>query len=164
MPNYYSPYNFYPATYPVMGGASFSPYVNNTPAMPQQSYTQAQLKAMEWVEGEVGAKAFQMPPGWPANQPIPLWDSTETVIYLKSWSPGGFPNPMQKLRYEMPETQPQQQMLQSGAASPEYVTKDDLKALREEIQSMRDSMMNRRNQNGNNNNGQQQGKGGNSNG
>lgn len=164
MPNYYSPYNFYPATYPVMGGASFSPYVSNTPAMPQQSYTQPNpLKAMEWVEGEVGAKAFQMPPGWPANQPIPLWDSTETVIYLKSWSPGGFPNPMQKLRYEMPETQPQP-MLQSGATSPEYVTKEDLKALREEIQSMRDSVMNRRNQNGSSNNGQQQNKGGNSNG
>lgn len=163
MPNYYSPYNFYPATYPVMGGASFSPYINNQPAVPQQSFAQqSPLKAMEWVEGEVGAKAFQMPAGWPANQPIPLWDSTETVIYLKSWSPGGFPNPMQKLRYEMPETQPQQ-MLQSGAASAEYVTKDDLKALREEIQSMRDSMMNRRNQNGSNN-GQQQNKGGNGNG
>lgn len=159
MPNYYNPYNFYPATYPAMGGAY------NTPILQQ---TAAPFEAMKWVEGEVGAKAFQMPAGWPANQPIPLWDSTDTVIFLKSWSPNGFPNPMQKLRYEMPET-PQQQMIQSGATqaiTADYATKDDVKSLREEVLAMKESLMNGfRNQNGsrNNNNGQQQNKGGNSN-
>lgn len=106
MPNYYNPYNFYPASY----------MQNMYPQMQQpvqQSFAQAPQqgpKMMEWVEGEVGAKAFQMPMGWPANSPIPLWDSTDTVIYLKSWGPMGIPNPMQKLRYEMPE----QRNLQRG--------------------------------------------------
>ena len=163
MPNYYNPYNFYPVTYP---------YITTPPAImnsqngayggnfSQASSQPSQLKAMEWVEGEVGAKAFQMPQGWPANQPIPLWDSTDTVIYLKSWSPMGIPNPMQKIHYDMPETQ-NAMNLQSGAASPEYVTKDDLKALRDEIQGLKDSMNARRNQNGSNN---QQNRGGGNNG
>ena len=161
MPNYYNPYNFYPVTYPGVGTSQ--PLMMGNPAGVNQQ--NAPVRAMEWVEGEVGAKAYQMPPGWPANQPIPLWDSTETVIFLKSWSPMGIPNPMQKLHYDMPDTQ--QQMLQSGSvtANPDYVTKDDLKALRDEIQSMRDSLMNnRRNQNGSMNNGQQQNRGGNNNG
>lgn len=160
MPNYYNPYNFFPQTYP--GIASMQPQNTYMP-QPQQSYTAtAQVKAMEWVEGEVGAKAFQMPQGWPANQPIPLWDSTDTMIYLKSWSPMGMPNPLQKLRYEMPETQAPQ-MLTSGSAAPQadYVTKDDLKSLREEIQSLRDSMNYRKNQNGSNNQSGQGNKGGN---
>ena len=161
MPNYYNPNLFYPATYqPMVGNASFAPYAQ--PQMPQQSYAAPQqqaMKAMEWVEGEVGAKAFQMPQGWPANQPIPLWDSTDTVIWLKSWSPMGFPNPIQKLHYTMPEQQSQMALPQgtssegnsgnmSGAASQDmsqYVTKDDLNQMRQEIRNL----MNQNQQNGN---------------
>ena len=166
MPSYYNPYTIYPASYPGAMTAVPQPsfYAQQAMSQPQQSYTQpATFKAMEWVEGEVGAKAFQMPAGWPANQPIPLWDSTDTVIFLKSWSPMGIPNPMQKLRYEMPETQGAN-MLQSGATAADYVTKDDLKVLRDEIQSLKDSMANRKNQNGSNNqSGQNMNRGGNNN-
>ena len=158
MPNYYNPYNFYPMTYPGLSTTIQPPmaYTNQ-----QQSYSPGNtLKVMEWVEGEVGAKAYQKPPELPANQPIPLWDSTDTVIYLKSWSPVGIPNPIQKLHYEMPEVQ-NAMTLQSGSVSPEYVTKDDLKALKDEIQGLKETMNNRRNQNGSNN---QQNRGGNGNG
>jgi len=114
MANYYNPYNFFPATYPQQYSTAVNPQLSPTPG--QQGYSGAPaMKPMEWVEGEVGAKAFQMPQGWPANQPIPLWDSTDTVIYLKSWSQMGIPNPMQKLKYELP--QQNQQMLQSGNIS-----------------------------------------------
>ena len=134
MPNYYNPYNFYPVTYQ----NSAYPAQQAMPVQ-QQSYTQpAQLKAMEWVEGEVGAKAFQMPSGWPANQPVPLWDSTDTVIYLKSWGPMGIPNPLQKLRYEMPEQQGQT-MLTSGSNAPDmsqYVTRQDLEKMKDELKSL----------------------------
>ena len=156
MPNYYNPYNYFPVTYQPSAGYSGTNPGMVQPMMPnQQSFVQQPQKAMEWVEGEVGAKAFQMPSGWPANQPIPLWDSTDTVIYLKSWGPMGIPNPMQKLHYEMPEAQ-NQAMIQggngmSGAANHEYMTKDDLKELRDEIQGLREVVMNRRNQNGSNN-------------
>lgn len=164
MPNYYNPYNFYPVTYANQMGYSGMPM---QPAqMSQQSYATAPAqqgpKMMEWVEGEVGAKAFQMPNGWPANSPIPLWDSTDTVIYLKSWGPMGIPNPMQKLRYEMPEQQTQNLLAagngMSGASSANevtpdmshYVTKDDLNQMKEEIRKMMATNVNF-NQNGSNN-------------
>ena len=87
MPNYYNPYNFYPVGYANQMGYTGM----QTPQMMSgQSYAAQpgaqQPKIMEWVEGEVGAKAYQMPAGWPANQPIPLWDSTDTIIWLKSYS------------------------------------------------------------------------------
>ena len=159
MPNYYNPYNFFPQTYPgITSMQNQNAYVQ---PVQQQPFTPGPVKPMEWVEGEVGAKAFQMPQSWPANQPIPLWDSTDTIIYLKSWSPMGMPNPLQKLKYEILESQATP-MLTSGAASAtEYVTKDDIKSLREEIQSLKDSMNNRRNQNGSNQAGQNNNKGGN---
>lgn len=172
MPNYYSPYNFYPASYPIMGQASFAPYANPQLQMPQQSFAQPQSgpKMMEWVEGEVGAKAYQMPNGWPANSPIPLWDSTDTVIWLKSWGPMGIPNPMQKLRYDMPEQQ-NQQMLMNGVSGQsgntqisdmcQYVTKQDFEELKKDLRDMRNAMSSSsgngqhtgNNQNGNQNRG-----------
>ena len=148
MPNYYNPYNFYPVNYANQMGYSGMPAQPvQSPMMQQSMASQPQLKAMEWVEGEVGAKAYQMPPNWPANQPIPLWDSTDTVIWLKSWGPMGIPNPMQKLKYEMPDQQQSQALLmngQSGAQEPQnlpdmtnFATKEDINALREEVRMMR---------------------------
>lgn len=142
MPNYYNPYNFFPVTYPQQYSTGMNPQLAQTPGQQGYSGTPA-IKPMEWVEGEIGAKAFQMPQGWPANQPIPLWDSTDTVIYLKSWSQMGIPNPLQKLKYEMPQSQ-NQQMLQSGnmsgtANNGEYITKEDFEAFKTEI---RESMKN----------------------
>ena len=126
MPSYYNPYGYMP----------MNSYATGTGYGQQMSGAQ-QVKAMEWVEGEVGAKAYQMPQGWPANQPIPLWDSTDTVIFLKSWSPMGIPNPMQKIHYEMPESQ----SLLSGAANPQvdttrFATKEDMQQLKEELKAL----------------------------
>jgi hypothetical protein len=147
MPNYYNPYNFYPVGYANQMGYSGMQMPQAQPVMQQSQAMQPQIKAMEWVEGEVGAKAFQMPQNWPANQPIPLWDSTDTIIWLKSWGPMGIPNPMQKLKYEMPEQQQSQALLmngQSGAQEPQqlpdmsnFATKDDINMLREEVRQMR---------------------------
>lgn len=144
MPNYYNPYNFYPVQYANQMGYS----ANMQPPIVPQPQSQPQLKAMEWVEGEVGAKAFQMPQGWPPNQPIVLWDSTDTVIWLKSWGPMGIPNPMQKLKYVMPEQQSQSYLMSgatdanqnaSGSSQPDmsnYATKDDIALLRDEVRQM----------------------------
>ncbi len=146
MPNYYNPYNFYPVSYANQMGYNNVPMQQASMMSQTSAVQQPAIKAMEWVEGEVGAKAFQMPAGWPANQPIPLWDSTDTYIYLKSWGPMGIPNPMQKLHYVMPEQQNQALLMNgaSGAAQSEnqqdmsqFVTKDDLNSLREEIRQMR---------------------------
>ena len=68
---------------------------------PTQQQVQVSTMGLKWVDGEVGAKAFQMPQGWPANQPIALWDTNDTVIYLKSMNPMGMPNPLQKAHYTL---------------------------------------------------------------
>ena len=175
MPNYYNPYNFYPATYANQMGYSGMPQQMSMQQQPQQSYAaQPQIKAMEWVEGEVGAKAFQMPAGWPANTPIPLWDSTDTIIYLKSWGQMGIPNPMQKLRYEMPEQQ-NQALLQSGsnggnggmsgntAPNGTSVTRQDLEQMKTDLANELRTMMGGTSSaaNGNNQNGGSSGQNGN---
>lgn len=152
MPAYYNPYNFYqpaytnPSSTGGYAGMSYSTPVQQpiTPAMPDNDFV------MKWVEGEIGAKAFNMPIGWPANRPIPLWDSTDTVIWLKSWGPMGIPNPMQRLEYKMPEQQqyhlPDKQQNLSGAPlavdgtminnNENFATKDDLAAMKNEIREM----------------------------
>lgn len=154
MPNYYNPYNFYPASYsPAYGNISYG-----GPTIPMQQSTSTQYKSMEWVEGEVGAKAFQMPQGWPANQPIPLWDSTDTVIYLKSWSPMGMPNPMQKLHYNMEEQKTLPQGNVSGTEASDmsqYVTKSDFESMKNDFKELKEILKSQgqNNQNGNQNGG-----------
>lgn len=159
MASYYNnPYNLYPASYAnQMGYSGMAMPQVQPPVMQQNMPQQPQLKAMEWVEGEIGAKAFQMPVGWPANQPIPLWDSTDTVIWLKSWGPMGIPNPLLRIPYENPQQQNQMFLGngQSGATEPanpqpdmsNYATKDDIDSLREEVRMLRQHN-NQRNQNG----------------
>jgi len=165
MPQYYNPYNMiYPASYqPVVGQASFAPY-NNQPQMPAP--VQNTPKVMEWVEGEIGAIAFQMPNGLAPNTAIPLWDSKDTNIYLKSWNQMGMANPIQKLHYTiedehipvLPGNTNQQSGSMSGNDMSQYVTKTDLEQLKEELQNSISSMSKSYgNQNGSNVSGNQRG-------
>lgn len=142
-PGYYMPSNYYNPLNPM------------TPTM-QQSFTppmQQPVQGINWVDGEVGAKAYQMPQGWPVGTPIPLWDTNDTVIYLKSINNMGMPNPLQRIHYTM-EDQKTQQMLPpgqtSGSAEPikaDYVTRNDLEEMRNEIREI----LSKNNQNGSNN-------------
>ena len=120
---------------------------------PSMSYAQPQQQrvGIEWVDGEVGAKAFQLPAGWPANAPMPLWDTNDTIIYLKSTNQMGMPNPIQKVRYTMEEQprmsaamQSKNNMLPSGNSyqdnqqapdMSEYVRKDELNQMKEELKA-----------------------------
>lgn len=110
----------------------------NQPAQAVQP--QPQIRPMEWVEGEVGAKAFQIPAGWPANTPIALWDSTDTVIYLKSINPLGAPGIVQKLKYTIEESPVQVRISGQGTQpapeTPQYVTKEDLDQFKKELRQM----------------------------
>lgn len=102
---------------------------------PQQMSNQAAQTGIIWVDGEIGAKAYQMPPGWPANTPLPMWDTNDTVIYLKSTNQLGMPNPLQKIHYKMEETSAKHgglEKLESGDMS-EYVKKTDLDRVRDEM-------------------------------
>ena len=126
-------------------------YWNQGYAPIQQSYAAAPIyKTMEYVDGEIGAIAYQLPNGFPPNTFFPLWDNKEKVIYLKSVNQMGAPNPIQKLRYTIEE----QAALPaaSGDSVPsviapdmsQYVTKQDLDQLKDEIRKLG-------NQNGNHN-------------
>lgn len=112
----------------------YNPPVNTSYAAPQQ---QTAVDVMQWVDGEIGAKAFQIPSGWPANKPIPLWDTNDPIIYLKSINQLGMPNPLQKVHYTMEEVQQPVLMTgQSGSAIPantDYVTKDDIRTMKDEL-------------------------------
>lgn len=105
---------------------------NVQPQSPQQAH------GMIWVDGEVGAKAYQMPQNWPANQPIPLWDTNDTVIYLKSVNPMGMPNPLQKAHYTLEGMQSgeKRQGYSGSEQTPdisEYVRKEDLDRMKQDL-------------------------------
>ena len=154
-PGYYMPNYYYGAQYPSL----------NTNPYGQQSYAPAVQpqpnQGMQWVDGEVGAKAFQMPQGWPVGTPIALWDTNDTVIYLKSMNQMGMPNPLQRIHYTM-EEQPNQSRLPAGNTSGDtqpqanYATKDDLESMKNELRDLINSQRKQNgggNQNGSNNGG-----------
>ena len=117
---------------------NYNPYYPQYPyAYPQsQSYTN-NIKSMEWVDGEVGAKAFQMPQGWPPETPIALWDNSEKKIWLKSWNNMGMPNQMQELDYEIKErTNPALLPGNISGDNSQFVTRQDFDMLKEEIHNL----------------------------
>ena len=115
-----------------------------------QSYSNNNFKSMEWVDGEIGARAFQMPQGWPPETPIVLWDNTDKKIYLKSWNQAGAPKPIQELDYEIKENNNQYALPgTSGADMSQYVTKDDINQLKQEIKNMISALPNNNNNNQN---------------
>lgn len=118
----------------------------------QNPFPQQNETGLDWVEGDVGARAFQKPANWPLGKPIILWDSTDSVIFIKSWGNLGIPNPMQKLRYSVEEMQmpisgnfnqngskpaiAQSDKEVSKATAPDYATKEELHKGLEEIKQM----------------------------
>lgn len=131
-------------TYGQMYGNSYGQgmYPQQIQPMQQQSYGQPVMKGeIEWVDGEVGAKAYQIPAG--VTKPVALWDTNDTVIYLKSMNQYGIPNPIQKIHYRMEEMAPKymgqdQNRLESGESKPSadmtgYVRRDELDAMKEEL-------------------------------
>lgn len=144
MPGVYNPYTLYPVSYANQMG--YAPMPAQQP-MPQ-SYAppqQQQQDDMKWVEGELGAKMFQMPPGWPTNKVIMLWDTTDTNIFFKSWGPMGIPNPIQKIHYVMGTQQNEQQFLSGANVNQNagqqidpnmFVTKNEFDQLRNDIKEL----------------------------
>ena len=143
----YSNYPAYPTnSYQQQYSQAYQPQYS----MPQSnaSYAaQQQPVGIVWVDGEVGAKAYQLPAGWPVNAPMPLWDTNDTIIYLKSTNQMGMPNPIQKVRYTMEDAPRMAPAMSSQAALPagetamqqpdmsEYVRKDDVERMKEELKA-----------------------------
>ena len=128
------PTPYYPQTYVNQYPMSYQQApMNNQMSYAMQPQTDVGWK---WVDGEVGARAYQIPPGTPPGVTIPLWDTNDMVIYLKSTNSMGMPNPLQKLRY-YPEGNQQQKHL-SGETRPEEQTTDESKFVtKEEFEKMK---------------------------
>lgn len=128
--------NYLPATYqPTWGYSGVGQQMYPQSGMAQmQPQAQGNGIGIQWVDGEVGAKAYQMPQNWPANQPIALWDTNDTVIYLKSVNPMGMPNPLQKAHYTLEEHKSASRT--SGEEHPDmtgYVRKEDMEHMKQEL-------------------------------
>lgn len=146
-PNMYSTYGqMYGNSY----GQSMLPSAIQ-PAQPQSYAMQPAMKGeIEWVDGEVGAKAYQIPNG--TTKPIALWDTNDTVIYLKSMNQYGIPNPIKKIHYQMEEniSEPMSQAsarLESGDSKLDmdmsrFVRKDELETMKEELKEAIRSIQN----------------------
>ena len=118
-------YNGFPATYQPMY------------QVPQQ---QTQQNGIIWVSGEAGAKAYMVAP----NNTIQLWDSESQTIYLKSADASGMPS-MKILDYTVRES------VKNGANTATvisddklstFATKDEIKAVSEQITALRDRVDN----------------------
>lgn len=136
-------------TYGQMYGNSYGQnlYPQQFQQMQPQNYGQSipVEGEIKWVDGEVGAKAHQIPAC--TTKPVALWDTNDTVIYLKSMNQFGIPNPIQKIHYRMEEMTPKyigqdQAKLESGDTQTEQ--KPDMSGYirREELDSMKEELMN----------------------
>lgn len=134
MTNYTPNYTGYPAAY-----SAYPAAYQQAAQQPQAAY---QAAGICWVDGEVGAKAQQLPAGWDITKPFPMWDTNDQVIYLKSFNSMGMPNPLTKLHYTIeepsrPAPMSTQASLPAAAADMSaYARKEDLLQLREEIKAI----------------------------
>lgn len=126
------PYPYYNASMPASGlyGSNYAsaPY-NYAPS--GQSVSQANLGAIQWVQGESGAKSF--PVG--ANSTALLMDSETQKFYIKTVDASGMPQPLRSFRYEE---------IKEVATSPapakpnvEYVTKAEFEKAIAELSATR---------------------------
>lgn len=110
----------------------------NTFSTPQnvgatQPQPMMQNNSIIWVQGEAGAKSYLVAP----NTTVQLWDSENQVIYLKSADASGMPS-IKTLDYSIRETKPVNVPSMNAQAEqmPAYATKEDLAALRSEVEAM----------------------------
>ena len=143
MPNYY---NAYP------NGWQFGAYPNYTGnVLPQNNGAQYMIN----VDGEMAARAWQMPTNLAPNTIIPLWDFDGQHVYFKSIDAYGRMNPLKRGRIVFEDDQ---QNLMQGSVSGDpnkelvdmskYVTKEDLDSLKQEIRLMLHNSQRSKNQNG----------------
>ena len=120
-------------------------YFNGFPVtyQPQYQYqapqqVQQQQSGILWVSGEAGAKSYLVAP----NNSVVLFDSEGQTIYIKSADATGMPS-IKVLDYTVRETAKNganSPVPASVGKSPEYATKDDLRALSDRIDALKEKM------------------------
>jgi hypothetical protein len=130
----YQPFSYTPVQPPQQNVAPVQPSVQ----VPVQQ--QAQQSSIIWVQGEAGAKSYLVAP----NNTVQLWDSEQQTIYLKSADGSGMPS-MKILDYTIRETDKNPPNTVSNLTDdkiPVFATKDEIKAVSEQITALRDRVDN----------------------
>lgn len=144
MAGYYNPYATvgFPSQYPQM---SYATPTQMPVQQPQPQPMPMQNNGMIWVDGEIGAKAYQLNG---QTGPVALWDTNDQIIYLKSVNQMGMPNPLQKIRYQMEETPAG--MITSGnngmsgtdgMSGHDQKMQSEIDSLRNDIRELKDAVM-----------------------
>lgn len=151
MPNYYNPYLY---NAPGVGVPTYTnAYLPQPVGYSNTSYGTPSGNYWISVDGEMAARAWQMPPNLPPNTIIPLWDLDGQHVYFKSTDAYGRINPIRKGRVlfdddsqNLPQGTSEASVNtpsgtnyvgDSSMANPgNYVTKEDLEGLKHEIQEM----------------------------
>lgn len=113
-------YNTYQPSYPM-----YYPQMQQT----QQQMQPSNTSGIIWVQGEAGAKSYLVAP----NTTVPLWDSEQKVIYLKSADTSGMPS-IKYIDYTIRETN---QPVNNTIKVDDYVKKEDLESLKNEIAELK---------------------------
>lgn len=121
--------NAFPVSYPYYGQPMQQLQQAQQPQQQQMNYSN-----MTWVQGETGAKSYQVVP----NTTVALWDSEDKRIFLKSSDAMGMPS-MKKLRYVIEDEAPAHNNLVANADVPktDFATKDDILSIQEQIDALK---------------------------
>ena len=132
-------YNGFPATYQPMY-QPYTPVQSQQPNVAPVQQPVQQNSSIIWVSGEAGAKAYLVAP----NNTVQLWDSEAQTIYLKSADASGMPS-IKVLDYTIRETAKTGQNpvpIATDDNSSTYATKDEIKAVSDQITALRDRVDN----------------------
>ena len=119
--NNYFPQTYAPASY-VYGTPS------TLPTMAQTTTAQNTVNAINWVQGEAGAKSVPVQPG----QKVLLMDSETNVFYVKSCDISGMPLPLRVFEYT--EVSKVASGTQEAPAPSTYVTHEELERILADLQ------------------------------
>lgn len=116
--------NYFPQTY------TNTPYTYGAGAIQQN-----QLGAINWVQGEAGARSIPVP----AEQKALLMDSETNVFYIKSSDASGMPLPLRTFEYKEVGV-----VSDSSTARPqsEYVTHEELEQALANLKSKKEDKSN----------------------
>ena len=136
MPNYYNTYSggyVYPSQTPM-----YNPYPQQPVMYSSSAYGMQGNNYMISVDGEMAARAWQMPQNLAPGTIIPLWDLDGQHVYFKSTDNFGRINPLRKGRVVFDDEPAIEQNLTAGESRTEsnFVTREDFEGLRHEIQDM----------------------------
>ena len=128
----------FPATYQPLY-PNTQPYTQLAPVQQQNTNVQPSVQgSLNWIQGEQAAKSYLVAP----NSTVVLFDSESQSIYIKSADASGMPS-MKILDYtirDLNKNPSNNASILTEEALSSYATKEEIKAVSEEITALRDKV------------------------